>query len=322
MCAAGAVVAALAGCVTTPPPPAAGAPVVEAPISHLEVERAIERRRAMALKAEQDGDLVGAATQWRLVLLLAANDGQAAERLAALRASAAEVVKTELAAGRDALRRGDNERASQSLLRVLVFDADNRQAIDALRELDRQRAMRRAADRAVRAQMETSTVAAKSSGARRPSTEAGDYEVEQSLELLRAGDSAVALAELRRYVSANPGDRVLRERIAGTLYSRAQELERQEGGGAAVAMYGEAVRIHSSPPQAWTVHLSQLKMRLAGQEYEKGVRLMTTNVAAAITHFEAALRLSPNHAQAQLQLQRARKMQQKLQSISPTRSAN
>lgn len=316
------MVAALAACATRTAPPVPGPPVAEAPAGPTETDRAIERRRAAAQKLEQEHDLAGAATQWQIVLLLAPQDRQAAERMAAVRASIGKAVAEELAIGKDALRRGEIERAQQSLLRVLALDADNKEAVEGLREIDRQRAMRRGAERAARAQAAESMAATRSRSARRPSSEAGDYDIEQSLELLRAGDSAVALGELRRYVSTNPRDRALRERIAGALYSRAQELEKQGKGFAAAEMYAEAIKAHSVPPRDWSTRLSRLKARLAAEEYESGVRLMSSDIAAAIRHFEATLRLAPNHTQAQLQLDRAQKMQQKLRAIDPARSAN
>ena len=317
-----AAIAALAGCATRPIPSVPGTPQFEVPAGPSEMDRAIERRRAAAQKLEQANDLGGAATQWRIVLLLAPEDRQAAERLAALQASIGKSVADELAVSRDALRRGDVEQAQHSFLRVLALDAGNKDAIDGLREIDRQRAMRRGAGLAARVQAEQAVVGTRNRSARGPSAEAGDYDVEQSLELLRAGDSVVALAEVRRYVAANPRDRALRERIAGALYSRARELERQGDGNAAVGMYEEAIKTHGSPPRDWSAQSSRLKARLAAEEYEKGVRMMSGDIDAAISHFEAALRLVPHHTQAQLQLDRAQKMQQKLRAIGPARSAN
>ena len=308
---------------TPPAPPVPRPPVIEFPAVPTETDRAIARRRAAAQKLEQAHDLAGAATQWQIVLLLAPQDRQAAERLAAVRASIGKAVADELAIGRDALRRGEIEQAQHSLLRVVALDPYNKQAVDGLREIDRQRTMRQGAERAARVQAEQSMVAAKNRSARRPPSEASDYEIEQSLELLRAGDSAVALAEVRRYVVTNPRDRALRERIARALHLRAQELERQGSGTAAVEMYAEAIKTYGSPPpRDWPTQLSRLKARLAAEEYGKGVRMMSSDIAAAIRHFEAALRLVPNHTQAQLNLERAQKMQQKLRAIDPVRGAN
>lgn len=312
--------AALSGCVTAPRPAAVQAPLAEVTAGPTEIERAIERRRAEALRLEQTNDLAAAATQWLIVLLLAPKDRQAVDRLAALRASISKTVADELAGSRDALRRGDGDRAQQSLLAVLALDASNKEAIELLREIDRQRAMRRGADRAARAQAEQPPTATRGSSIRRLLPEAGEYDVEQSLELLRAGDSATAIAELRRYVAANSGDRALRERVAGALRSRAQALENQGDGFAAVELYAEAIRVRGSAPLDWTTQLNRLRNRLASLEYEMGVRMLSTDVAAATRHFEAALRLSPTHTQAQLQLDRAQKIQQKLRSIHPPRS--
>jgi tetratricopeptide (TPR) repeat protein len=247
------------------------------------------------------------------VLLLRPDDAQARARLAALRRSIARLVAVERDAAREAQRRADIDQAQQSWLRVLSYDPSNDEAVTALREIERQRATRRAADRAARARMEEGTVASRSRTAKRGApTEAGEYDIEQSLELLRAGDAKAALPELRRYALANPRDRAGRERIASAVYAQAQQLQRQGADTAAVNMYAEAIKLHPAAPKDWSAQLVQLKLRLANQEYEKGVRQMTTDVPA-IAHFEP-LRL-PDHTQAQLRLERARKIQENLRTI-------
>lgn len=313
-----AVGTAMAGCVSAPPAQAP-APLAEYPAPvHPDVLRAVERHRAQASKFEDAGDRLGAGRHWQVVLLLRPGDPQAAVRLAALRRAMAETVNDQLLAAREARRRGDVDQAQLSLLRVLAYDPTNDEAVGALREIDRQRAMRRAAERAMRAKMEESAAAARSRGTRRPApTEAADYDLEQSLELLKAGDAKVAVAELRRYAMANPRDRAGRERIAAAMYAQARQLQRQGADAAAVEMHAEAIRLHPTPPREWTSQLAQLRARLASQEYEQGVRKMATDVPAAIAHFEAALRFAPDHTQAQLRLDRARRMQLNLRGIAP-----
>jgi tetratricopeptide (TPR) repeat protein len=316
-----AVAAALTGCASAPAPtPPAPSPDVSS--ARADIERAAARHRALALKFEKEHDLADAANHWQVVLLLLPDDRQAVAQLAALRRAIAKIVGDELGAARDAQRRTDFDKAEQSMLRVLAYDPYNQEAVAALREIDRQRATRRAAERAARARMEEKTVASRSRTARRSApTEAGEYDVEQSIELLRAGDVMVALPELRRYAQANPRDRAARERIAVTVYAQAQQLQGQGADAAAVSMYADAIKLHPAPPRGWTEQLAQLKMRLANQEYEQGVRLMATDVPAAIAHFEAALRLAPDHTQAQLRLERARKIQENLRSIGTTRKS-
>lgn len=315
-----ALMASLAGCASAPSTPTAtiDRPVIEVPAAPKEVERAIERHRVSAQRFEQAHEPAKASTQWQIVALLAPNDRQASERLSAIRASVAKNVNEGLAAGRDALRKGQVEQAQESLLRVLAFEPNNEEAANGLREIDRQRAMRRGAERAARVRIDElmATDKNRTTTVRKPS-EAGEFDVEQSLELLRAGNSAVAIPELRRYWAANKRDRAVRERIATAVHAHAQHLERQGASAAAVSMYAEAIGMRASPPREWTVQLAQLKNRLAQQEYEQGVRQMSTNLSAAIRHFEAALRYVPEHTQALLRLDSARKMQQNLRTIKP-----
>jgi tetratricopeptide (TPR) repeat protein len=319
-----ALAAALTSC-ATPPAPTPPEPVAEVPAPPSEIARAAERRRAQARQFERASDLAGAETQWQIVALLAPDDREAGERLAALRATKAKIASDELAAAREALRRSEFELAQQSLLRVLAYDAHNEEAVAALREIDRQRALRRAADMAARARAGEAVMATRSRSIRTAPPappEGGDYNLEQGLELLRAGDAKAALPELRRYVAGNPRDRAGRERIALAVRAQAQQLERQGAGPAAADLYAEAIKMHAAAPREWSAQLAQLKSKLAGQEYEQGVRMMATDVNAAIAHFEAALRLAPDHAQAQLRLDRARRIQQNLRAIGPARNSD
>jgi tetratricopeptide (TPR) repeat protein len=279
-----------------------------------ELQSAYQRRRTLALKYENAGDLLNASRQWQVVLVIAPGDQEATSRLGNVQSALTKLAADEMSAAREALRRSDLDKAQRSLLRVLALDAYHDAAVNALREIDRQRAVRLAADRAARARAEEPGVARKRSN-QRPRGEAVDYDIEQSLELLRAGDVKVALAELHRYVAANPRDGLARERIAGAVRGHAQQLERQGDGISAVGFYAEAIRLHPVAPKEWVAQLARMRSRLAGDEYEKGVRVIGRDLNAAIVHFESALRLSPDHIQAQLQLERARKMQKNLGEI-------
>lgn len=310
----------VAGCASAPAPDVSSprAPLVQTPIAGAvpdnDLERAIARRRARALKAEQQHDLADAARQWQIVLLLAPRDTQAGERLAAVNAASAQTIKDEMAAAREALRRGETDRAQRALLRVLALDGDHEEALAALREIDRKRELRQASERAERARAGAMTTAAPKPPTR-ATRDARDFDLEQSLELLRAGDANAALPELRRYVAANRADRAGRTRVASAVHAFAQRLEKQGAIDQAVATYGEAIGMSPSPVPEWSTELDALRMRLAAVEYEKGVRLVATDVGAAIVHFQTALRFAPGHTQAQLQLQRAQKIQQNLKGV-------
>jgi tetratricopeptide (TPR) repeat protein len=312
-----ATAAALAsGCAQLAPAPVV-VPIESQPLEismPSDLQRAHERRRALALKHERNGDLVNASRQWQVVLLLEPGDEDARRRLTDLQNVIERSAAEEWTAAREALRRSETDKAQQSLLRVLALDANHDEAIAALREIERQRSVRRAADRAARARLDP-LAALKRNAMRSPPGEAGDYDTEQSLELLRAGDATVALAELQRQVASNPRDRFARERIAGAVRSHAQQLEQQGDRIGAIAFYAEAIRLHGAAPKDWVVQLSRMRSRLAGEEYEKGVRVIGRDPNAAIAHFENALRASPDHTQAQLQLERARRMQKNLSEI-------
>jgi tetratricopeptide (TPR) repeat protein len=310
----------LAGCASAPPAPLPQPSKVVAEPGPTDLQRAIERRRAIARQFEQERALAAAAVQWQVVLLLAPNDREATERLGRLRKSIAAIVRDELAAGRNALRRGDIDQAQQALLQVLAVDGDNAEAIAELREIDRQRALQRAAARVARAGV--AHHAAADGRGRRRSSEERDYDLEEVLDLLRAGDATAALTALRQDAAADGQNRVQRQRIAEALYSQAQQRERQGEAAAAADLYSEAIRTHPAAPRDWLRKYDSFKRHRADAEYDLGVRAMATDINAAIKHFEAALHYVPDHARAQLRLDAARRMQRNLRSLEPARSAN
>ena len=63
--------------------------------------------------------------------------------------------------------------------------------------------------------------------ARAPSEVNDGFDIEQALEMLRAGDASSGLRDLRAFVDANPGNRAARQRIGNAVADRARELEDQ-----------------------------------------------------------------------------------------------
>jgi tetratricopeptide (TPR) repeat protein len=255
-----AAVALLAACAEVPvAPPAPSGPSAQSE----QLERSIAKHRALAEKLQRDGDLAGAAAHWQIVGLLAPGDETARRKLTEVRAAIAQGVKEQLQAGSVALRAGDGERAAQAMLKALALDPANAEAAKTLRDIDRQRLARTQASRASKAQGEA-MAATKQSPSRAPTADAGDsYDLEQGLEMFRAGDTTGGLRDLKRYVDANPQDRAGRQRIGAVVYERGREQEAQGARESALVLYEQAIALRGDAGPGWAARIQALKKEIA-----------------------------------------------------------
>ncbi|MCC7215511.1 MAG: hypothetical protein IT517_01975 [Burkholderiales bacterium] len=308
-----------AGCAQVPPaPPSAVAPAPSrSSAPDPAVADAIAKHRKLAESAQKSGDLASAAAHLQVLTLLEpANDAWHRE-LATVRASIARDAKAEVQAGNAALAAGDLERASRAMLRALALDPAAADAQKALREIDRRRFTRIQADRSARAmslQDQVATAAAQRAQANR--NDAGDgYDVEQAIEMFRAGDTAGGLRDFKAYVDANPGNRAMRQRIAGVVADRARELENQGQREQATGLYDQATALRGDAGGAWAARVPPLKKALSQEYFEKGSRVFRSDLAQAIGFFETSLRYDPANAQAAAKLREARVAREKLERI-------
>ena len=308
------MLALLAACAQSPvvTPPVADAPraggAVDARL------QAIARHRQLAQQAREKGDLAAAAVQWRIVVLLAPEEPAYRVEQDAVNAAIRQGVRDQLQAGSAAQKAGDNERATQAMLRVLALDPANEDAAKSLREMDRQRMARIQGDRAQK--LRPVDMAALKSGT--PDAGAA-YDLEQPLEMLRAGDVNGGLRELKAYVDANPSNRAARQKIGTAVADRARELQNKGSREQAFALYEQAVALRGDSTPEWNKEMQSLRKSLSDEYYSNGERAYRTDVALAIKQWETSLRYDPQNLKAANRLRDARAAQEKLKGIAPAK---
>jgi tetratricopeptide (TPR) repeat protein len=313
-----ATLAMLAGCAQMPAEraPRAVAPPPPVASSKAVTEEAIARHRKLAQAAKAEGDLAGAATQWQILTLLVPGDNAYRRELEATRHSIATEVAAQLQAGTSAMNAGDTGRASQAMLRVLALDPDQPAAVEALREIDRRRIAKIQSNRA--AKVRAADPAADGARMRAPAaaSDAGEgFDVEQAIEMFRAGDEAGGIRDLRAYVDANPGNRAARQRIGTAVAERARELEGQGAREQALALYEQASSLRGDGKGAWVARMAPLKRSLSKEYFDRGSRLYRTDIARAIAYLEVSVRYDPGNAQAAIKLQEAKSAREKFDKI-------
>ena len=276
--------------------------------------QAIARHRQLAQQAREKGDLAAAALQWKIVVLLAPGEPSFRAEQDAVNAAIRQGVRDQLQAGNAALKAGEYERATQAMLRVLALDPANEDAAKALRDLDRQRMARIQSDRAQK--LRPVDMAALKSGT--PDAGAA-YDLEQPLEMLRAGDVNGGLRELKAYVDANPGNRAARQKIGNAVADRARDLQSKGSREQAFALYEQAVALRGESTPEWSKEMQSLRKSLSDEYCSSGERAYRTDVALAIKQWETCLRYDPQNLKAANRLRDARAAQEKLKGIAPAK---
>jgi tetratricopeptide (TPR) repeat protein len=302
--------ALLVGCaqVPTAPPPAPAAVQRLSPQDE-RLRLAAAKHQQLANQAKQAGDLATAATQYQILMLLAPNDATYRNELAATRAEIGLRVKENLAAGNAALRSGDSDRASEAMLKVLALDPENAEAAKSLREIEAQRLSRIQAGRAAKAGGAGAVASAppRAAAPRSGASAASDaYDLEQPLEMFKAGDTAGGLRDLKAYVEAHPADKTARNRIGIAVYDRARELEEQGSREQALSLYEQAVALRGEPGLGWNGRIQALKKALGNEYFDKGTQAYPANPAQAIKYWETSLRYDPQNTKAAARLKEAR----------------
>jgi tetratricopeptide (TPR) repeat protein len=278
------------------------------------VGEAIARHRKLADDARRSGDLATAAQQLQVLTVLAPDDAAYARELATVRASIDKETRDIVAAGMGAMNAGDLDRASATMLRALALDPSQPDAAKMLREIDRRRLTRIQADKAAKATPQGE--AARSASAARASSEVNDgFDIEQALEMVRAGDTSNGLRDLRAYVDANRGNRAARQRIGNAVADRARELEDQGAREQAVTLYEQAVALRGDANAPWAGRMNALKKTLSQDYLDKGTRASRTNLAQAISFFETSVKYDPDNTAASIKLKDAKAAREKLDKI-------
>jgi tetratricopeptide (TPR) repeat protein len=262
----------LAACAEAPvqaPAPAPRSPAADAAAAAAAEHRQLARRSAQA------GDHAAAAREWHIVVLLAPRDEEAHKEYDAERATIRERVRENLQAGLTASRNGETERATQAMLRVLALDPENAEAAKVLRDIDRQRATRIQAGQAQRAAKETGTSAA-NAGRAAPAPAQGataeaseSYDIEQPIEMFKAGDINGGLRDFRAFVDANPRNDAARRRIASVVYDRGVEAEQKGAHEQALMLIEQALSLRGKAVPEWSAKAQAIRRTLAAQDKTK-----------------------------------------------------
>lgn len=309
-------VALLAACAEIPTASSPPAEVAKTSPTDAAIGSAIAAHRQKAERYTAAGDLSSAAREWHILALLAPGDAQYGARQEATRAAIAQGVREQLQIANAALRSGDQERAGVAMLKVLSLDPDNAEAMKVLRDIDRQKLSRIQNGRAARAGQASASAAARPAPGSAATADASEsYDIDQTIEIFRAGDVDGGLKEMRAFVDANPNNQAARQRIASVVYERGREAESKGAREQALMLYEQASALRGKPLPEWNDQAQKLRKVLSDDYYEKGMQAYRTDTASAIKLWETSLRYDPQNRKAAAKLREARLADDKLKRI-------
>jgi len=220
--------ALLSACGSVAPAPTgqASAPPAVAETNGTRAFEKQQRERASVL--EQQGALLEASQAWEVLALL--NPSEYEGRLAALQKRIEANVQENLARARQELKRGDPLAAEPSYLAVIALQPQNKEAIDALRGIERAR------NRQEHLLKPGRTLPAETAGKRAapamPPAPGNPLLMEQASNLASQGDTDEAIELMTGQLKSAPGDTAARDLLADLLYKKAQALQPKDAAGA------------------------------------------------------------------------------------------
>jgi tetratricopeptide (TPR) repeat protein len=268
-------------------------------------DRHLERANA-AMREERWSD---AAVEWEILRLLRPDYRDYASALEEARSRATNAATAHVQAAAQARQRGELQQAAQLYLKALSADPARRDAAQALREIERERALR----------IEVNTVvnlanSERSSKNRAPRPPPGP-ELEAAVVMLRQGDYDTSIKVLEDYLRRNPGDPVAKQSLR-EAYKAIGKQRMEQGKKEEALVYLEKAQ-DSKRARATEVAatVGSLRKDLAQEYYEKGLRAQRDDLDEAIRLWELSLQYDPQLTAARMRLQQARRMQEGLQSI-------
>jgi tetratricopeptide (TPR) repeat protein len=276
----------------------------------------VARHVELANKALAAGDLAEAEDHWQVLSLVDPENASYAQALQSAREAIRKGVREHFLAGQAARRNGDGAKAKDAFLRVLALDPAHGEAAKALREIEHAAMAKTQADRAARVRAADDVIAGARARAQQSAAANNDgYDLEQRLEIVRAGDLQAGLRELRAWVEANPNDRAGRQRAGGVIAERARDAEAKGLRESALSLYEQAASLAGAPQPEWATRTQSLRKALGEQYYTEGMKLYRTDLPGAIRQWEAGAKFDPSNANLQMRLREAKLAHDKLQKI-------
>jgi len=262
----------------------------------------------LALSYAEQGRFADALLQWKILSTLYPNDARYASSVRQTEEHIGKLSTQHQRTGTSALDKGDFATARHELLAALALDPGRTDVLEALRRIEYDRVWRIQS-----AKLEKLKVTED-----RKTTSIGEQErsyFELGTLMFREGDYTGAVREIQKYLNSYPSD-VQAKKLISDAYVKLAAQQRQQGMLQNALSNVEQAKRFSSDNAATNSKAEQdLRMALANEYYEKGLRAQRNDLKLAIEMFDKALEYNSQHAKARVKLAEAQRMQKKLEEI-------
>ena len=277
-------------------------------------ENFIAAQKAAARQLTQEGRLAEALAMWQTLLPLGTGDEEIWAAIADLESDIASRVTTLLRSARRAYANGRSEDGDRYMLKVLALQPGQRDALLRLRRSHStfaQRQQQQKSEIEYQARVGNPGVPVKA-----PSPPPQDL-VAQLKVLERKGDYAgmVALAE----TSSDAGQADAAALLRDAHVALAEQAEGDKKLDDALAHVESAMTLQPVENDPLLDRSAKLRGKLSTSWYEKGVRLIQTDLPAAIDALSKALNFNPYNVNAKRKLAQAETLQRNLSRIEGAR---
>jgi tetratricopeptide (TPR) repeat protein len=299
--------ALLAGCTTVPHLH------VATPQTKSDANPLITKHQNRALTLMREGSLAEAALQWEILALLEPDKQEYRRRLEETRALINKATSEHLRVAEKAMEQGQTEQASLAYLKVLALNPFNQTAAQRLRALEQEKLRTGPLARAPRITLSTDTTPRTKPA---PAAEANERrDLDLGVMLHRQEDYLGSIRVLGKYLQDYPADGLAKQYLAEAHVQRGHQLAQQGKKEGALASFEKAQSLDGPDTPELGNQIRALKKTLAEEYYQQGLRAYQTDINKAIQYWQRSLQYDPNHLQAGLRLEQAKRMQQKLKAI-------
>ncbi|MBI5017310.1 MAG: hypothetical protein HZB55_17725 [Deltaproteobacteria bacterium] len=274
-------------------------------------------REQLAADLTARGDLAGALIQWKILALLEPDNPEYDEGVDATRRKIDAGVKEHLILGDAARRRGDTAMASEEYLKVLALDPLDQTAPPLLREMERITVRDQELAKVRRESRKSGPMTVPRAAppqAPAPTSEAAYY-LDTGVELFQQGEYEASVVELEKYLRSFPDDAKAHKVLSDAHIQLGSAALKAGDAAGALRHYEEASRNGGKDNPQVAAYVQQARKKIAADLYEKGVRASRNDLKKAMDYWKQCLSYDPTHVAAKSQLDKATKMQERLQQI-------
>jgi tetratricopeptide (TPR) repeat protein len=251
---------------------------------------------------ERKGDLQAALYNLRVARTASRRDKRINAAIKRLEVKIANLSKKKMAQGKRAVRQGKLSQAKRYYLKVLSLDPKHKQALEALREIEKRASEASMKKKVVRSNRNYNNRAKKATLPKGFQEEAYIYSRQA---ILQAQDTQTSpeeyINEIEKHLHKYPKDKVVRERLSKTLLKQIDTAFESENYNDALKSIQRAERAFSSDTNRLKA-IQQRRKAFGKKLYMKGVKRLRDEPKLAITYWEYALQFDPDDKKSRLRL--------------------